>query len=202
MLTRATFYLWWRRKRLFHYELPFPHVPESSKKQPPYTLRNVLEEQIRDLYDAINEYSNFLSEMRASVSNPDLIEILGAIAKDNVQIVADLEEAARLLKVEPTGVRCEAMAGLLREGKETTQEYQSGAVRDAALIANAQRIAHYEIAGFGTTKEFAKQMDLSEIVSLLDDSLDRALSNDRALTKLATGSWLRAGINAQAVEKM
>lgn len=175
-------------------------MSQPPAKLPPYTLRDVLEEQTRDLFDATTEYSYFLTEMKASVTNEDLLEVLTKISTDNILTIEDLKEIARTLKVEPTGVKCQAMAGLLRESKETTQEYQSGAVRDAALIANAQRIAHYEIAGFGTAREFAAQMDLSEIADLFRDCLNRASANDHSLTKSATGSWLRSGINKLATE--
>ena len=176
-------------------------MSESTPKQPPYSLLDVLKEQTRDLYDAEREYSAFLSDLTRAARDDNMREIISGIATDNMKNISDLEAVCELLGVEPTGVKCEAMAGLLREGKETTQEYESSAVRDAALIANAQRIAHYEIAGFGTARAFADQLDHSEIASLFKDTLARANSNDRALTKLATGSWLSAGINREAAGK-
>ena len=176
-------------------------MSQTSPTPNSFTLHDLLIEQSKDLYDAVREYSTFLADINRSSRDDHMREILTKIAMDTVKNISDLESVCEILEVDPGGVRCEAMAGLLREGKETTQEYDSGAVKDAALIANAQRIAHYEIAGFGTAEAFAKQLSLSSAASLFEDMLERSVSNDRALTKLATGTWLTSGINQRAAQE-
>jgi len=170
----------------------------TATRQPPFTLRNILEEQSRDLYDASRKYLSFLSVMDKSIVNKDLHKEIAVIAADSSKNIADLEAVCSRLDIAPEGITCEAMAGLLREAKATTQEYESGSVKDAALIANAQRIAHYEIAGFGSAKAFAAQLKLGEIADIFGEMLKRAAASDKALTKIATGSWLSSGINSLA----
>ncbi len=168
---------------------------------PPFSLRNLLEEQSRDLFDAQSEYSAFLGELDQEDSDQAMQEQIREISTGTRANIADLEAICALLDVEPSGVKCEAMSGLIREGKEADQEYTTGAVRDAALIAIAQRIAHYEIAGFGTARAFADQLKKSDVKGIFDEMLSRAFNVDKALTKLATGSWLAPGINARAASE-
>lgn len=172
----------------------------TSPRSPRFTLQDLLEEQSRDLYDAETEFSKFLSVMETAANSDGLNQIVLNLRSDTLKNIADLEAVCGHLEVPPDGVKCEAMAGLLRESKGTAQDYHTGYVKDAALIANAQRIAHYEIAGFGTAKAFASILDLSGIKDLFEEMLERASANDRALTKLATGSWLSSGINSLAAE--
>jgi len=172
----------------------------TSNLPKPVTLQNLLQEQSRDLYDAENSYSGYLSRMIDTSSDSELIHELQHIAHNTRQNISDMGSICSLLGVPPTGVKCEAMHGLLREVKETTVEYESGAVKDAALIANAQRIAHYEIAGFGTAKAFARHLDLKDIVEIFADLLERASFANNKLTKIATGSWFTGGINDLAAQ--
>lgn len=173
-------------------------MTESAK--PPFTLKDILGEQTRDLYNAESTYLSFLSEMDHVIENDDLHQKISEIALGSRKNIADLEAVCDELDIPPQGIQCHAMAGLLREAKETTQEYKSGAVKDAALIANAQRIAHYEIAGFGTAKAFASELNFSKASKLFKEMLERACEIDKALTKIATGSWLSSGINDRAVQ--
>jgi ferritin-like metal-binding protein YciE len=172
----------------------------TSPRSPHFTLRDLLEEQTRDLYDAETEFSSFLSVLETAANSEGLHQSLTDLRSDTLKNIADLEAVCGFLRVSPDGVKCEAMAGLLREVKGTAQEYHGGHVKDAALIANAQRIAHYEIAGFGTARAFSAILELQEIEDLFSEMLDRAAANDKALSKLATGSWLRTGINSLAAE--
>jgi ferritin-like metal-binding protein YciE len=92
------------------------------------------------------------------------------------------------------------MRGLVREAKGHTYEWGDTATLDAALISNAQRIVHYEMAGFGTAKEFSRCLRLSEVVEVLAELLEHAFATDKALTRIATGTWLTMGINQEAAE--
>ncbi|MBC7979328.1 MAG: DUF892 family protein [Armatimonadetes bacterium] len=170
-------------------------ITESSTKPSSFSLRNLLQEQTRDLYDAENSYCDFLGKMMQTTTNAELAEELASIATDSRSNIADLEDICNFLEVPSEGIKCHAMAGLLREAKEITDVYECSSVKDAALIANAQRIAHYEIAGFGTAKAFAVQLKLPKVEALFSDLLVRASKADKALTKIAVGSWLTSGIN-------
>ncbi len=113
--------------------------------------------------------------------------------------IATLKSVCDRLGVPPTGVKCEAMAGLLREAQGTEEEYAHGSLRDAALIANAQRIAHYEIAGFGTARAFAEKLDLDDVAKDFEEMAQQSGDIDKKFTKIATGSWLSTGLNDEAV---
>ena len=162
-------------------------------------LRHLLEEQARDLYNAETKYAEFLTRMKLSSTNEDLAEKFQHVKEGTSKNIEILREICGELTVPPTGVKCEAMAGLLREAQETDTEYAHGSLKDAALIANAQRIAHYEIAGFGTARAYAKRLDLDNIAGKFADMADQSGDIDKKFTKIATGSWLSTGINEEAV---
>ena len=98
----------------------------------------------------------------------------------------------------PEGERCEAMEGLVREGEETIQANGDTTIKDAALIAAAQRVEHYEMAGYGAAETYADELGLSDAKSLLSETLSEEKSADKKLNKIATGGWLSSGINREA----
>jgi ferritin-like metal-binding protein YciE len=91
------------------------------------------------------------------------------------------------------------MRGLIAEGEEVVKASGNAAAKDAALIAAAQRVEHYEIAGYGTVRTLAKELDYGEAASALDATLAEESKADSLLTKIATGGLLRSGVNQQAV---
>ena len=97
--------------------------------------------------------------------------------------------------------QCKAMRGLIAEGEEIVKASGDPAAEDAALIAAAQRVEHYEIAGYGTVRTLAKELDHGDAASLLNDALDKESKADELLTKIATGGFLRSGVNQQAAGK-
>jgi ferritin-like metal-binding protein YciE len=90
------------------------------------------------------------------------------------------------------------MKGLIAEGEEVIKSRGDATARDAALIAAAQRVEHYEIAAYGTAKTLAGELDLNEAKDLLDQTLDEESNADKLLTKIATGGMLKTGINQKA----
>ena len=114
--------------------------------------------------------------------------------------VSRLEEIfGQLGKTAPVET-CKAMQGLIREGDEIIAAQGSPTAKDAALIAAAQRVEHYEIAGYGTAKTLAGELGYSEAKDLLDQTLDEESSADKLMTKIATGGLMKAGVN-QAAKK-
>ena len=163
-----------------------------------FGLKDLLKEQMRDLYDAEVHYGKMLPKLISTATSSDLehqLKIFSARAQENA---AHLAQICDLLGVPPTGVTCQAMEGLLREAKDTTHDWGDTATIDAAIIANAQRIVHYEIAGFGTGCEFASCLGEKETAQLLEAMLNQAIDNDKALTRIATGGWFTSGVNAEA----
>jgi len=94
--------------------------------------------------------------------------------------------------------QCEAMKGLIREGEDVISAQGDPNAKDAALIAAAQRVEHYEIAGYGTARTLAEQLDMDDAASLLEETLDEEKEADKLLNKVATGGLLRAGVNERA----
>ncbi|WP_411827012.1 DUF892 family protein [Luteolibacter sp. AS25] len=170
-------------------------LPKRTQKN----LRHLLEEQARDLYNAETKYSEFLNKAQLSSTDEDLVSKFQHVKEGTSHNVVTLEAICNELDVPATGVKCEAMAGLLREAEETDEEYAHGSIKDAALIANAQRIAHYEIAGFGTARAFAKKLGLNSIAEKFEAMAEKSGAIDEKFTKIATGSWLSTGINDDAL---
>jgi ferritin-like metal-binding protein YciE len=98
------------------------------------------------------------------------------------------------------GEKCKGMEGLLEEGKEILTKRGDNAVKDAALIAAAQRVEHYEIAGYGTARTFALQLGNNEAVNRLQEILNQEAKTDELLTKLATGEGAGVAINQEAAD--
>jgi len=165
-----------------------------------FSLRDLLCEQVRDLYDAEENYSRQVPNFIRSATSPRLKEQFTFIAQnthDNLTLLAGICES---FKVPAQGVVCEAMEGLVREAKDHTTDWGDSATIDAALISNAQRIVHYEIAGFGTAKEFARSVGEKEASKILHDMLQKSFHIDQELTRLATGGWFETGINTEAAD--
>jgi ferritin-like metal-binding protein YciE len=108
--------------------------------------------------------------------------------------VVRLEQIFEALEEKPTGKTCKAMEGLVEEGSELIAEKAEPAVKDAGLIAAAQRVEHYEMASYGTVRTFAEHLKMTEAARLLQETLDEEESTDEKLTALAEGN-----INLQAV---
>ena len=96
-----------------------------------------------------------------------------------------LEDAFKALKLKPQAVKCDAMDGLIKEAEGILEETEPGAVRDAAIIAAAQKVEHYEIASYGTIATYAKLLGQKEVLSLMLETLNEEKTTDKDLTKLA-----------------
>lgn len=164
------------------------------------SLDDLLKDQLRDLFDAEIQFSAMLPDMIDKATSTDLRQGLSDISENTLENIAELQEVCQLLETPPTGVTCEAMRGLIRETTQTTGGQGDTATIDACLIANAQRIAHYEIAGFGTAKAFARCLGKSDVAALLSKLASRAGDHDKMLSYIATGGWFSSGVNQEAAE--
>jgi ferritin-like metal-binding protein YciE len=115
--------------------------------------------------------------------------------------VTRLEEIFGHLGMSTPTTHCKGMEGLIAEGKEIVQMPGNSVAKDAAIIAAAQRVEHYEIAGYGTARTLAGELDQSEARDLLDQTLDEESDADKLLTKIATGGMLKTGINEKAAAR-
>jgi len=155
--------------------------------------------QIKDLHSAEKQQLEILREMKSVAQNEDLTRKLDTIIKSHQEHAERLRKICDQHSISPTGEQCEAMEGLVKEARHHMAETLAGPVKDAAMIASANRFEHYEIAGYGVAKAFAKALDLSDDASLLDECIAEACDFDDELSKIATGGWFGSGINEAAM---
>ncbi len=156
------------------------------------TLQELLIEELKDLYSAENQLTKALPKMASAASDEKLKEGFETHLDQTHEHIERLNRVMELLEATPKGKTCMAMKGLVAEGEEKIKEDAAPAIRDAALIAAAQKVEHYEIAGYGTVRTFAELLGEDEVASLLQETLDEEAETDRKLTQLASSLNLRA----------
>lgn len=149
------------------------------------SLRQLYIDELRDLYNAETQLVKALPKMAKASSNAELRQGFEEHLRQTSEQVSRLEQIFDMLGEKPTGKKCLGMEGLVKEGAETMREDYEGAVMDAAIIGAAQRVEHYEIAGYGTVRTFAELLGENEHVSLLEQNLDEEKQTDEKLTQLA-----------------
>ncbi len=162
------------------------------------SLQDVFTHELQDLYDAENQLLQALPKMAQAASNQELREAFEHHLDETRDHVQRLEEIFGQLGISGSGETCEAMRGLIKEGEKTIAIDGDPTAKDAALIAAAQRVEHYEIAAYGTARTLAGELDHNEAQDLLDQTLDEEANADKLLTKIATGGMLKTGVNEQA----
>jgi len=151
-------------------------------------LRELLVDELKDIYSAESQILKALPKMAKKASHPELKQAFETHLAETQGHVQRLEEIFQQLGAKPKGKTCAAMQGIVEEGKEIMGEDMEDDVMDAALIAAAQKVEHYEIASYGTVRAWAKLLKEREIVGLLQQTLDEEGKTDKLLTKLATSS--------------
>lgn len=159
------------------------------------SLDDLLHEQIEDLYDAEKRLIDALPKMADAASSPQLKAAFNEHLRQTEGHARKLEQVFHQLGREPHRETCEAMKGLITEGEEMVNAGGDPAVKDAALIAAAQRVEHYEISGYGTARTFAEHLGHSEVAQLLEEILDEEKMTDKKLTEIA-----ESNINVMAAE--
>jgi ferritin-like metal-binding protein YciE len=154
--------------------------------------------ELRDLYSAETQLLKALPKMVKAASSPKLKKAFEKHLKQTQGHAERLEKIFAELGEKPGGHTCKAMQGLIAEGEEVVKAKGDSAVKDAALIGAAQRVEHYEIAGYGTTRTFATHLGKKNHVKLLQKTLDEEGQTDKDLTALAEGNKLTEGINEDA----
>lgn len=149
------------------------------------SLHDLFVNELKDLYNAENQLLKALPKMAKAASSPDLKAAFTEHLAVTRKQVERLETIFTELGASPKGKKCKAMEGLVEEGKEVIEEDGDPAVKDAALIASAQRVEHYEIAGYGCVRTFAKLLGYEDAATLLQETLDEEGDADKKLTELA-----------------
>lgn len=149
------------------------------------TLKDLFEHQLKDLYSAENQLIDALPKLVEEANDSALKQAF----KDHLEETKDhkkrIEKICDELEISPEGETCKAMQGLIKETKSFIEEGKDDDVSDAGLIAEAQRVEHYEISGYGTAARYAKELGYHDISIMLQQTLDEEYSADNKLTKLA-----------------
>lgn len=161
-------------------------------------LEQLYFDQLRDLFSAESQLIAALPDLTNSITDTDLRKTFQKHMGETRTHRARLQDIFFRHGLNPGGEECEAVRGLIKEARKHVARARSGSVRDAVLIAAANRIEHYEIAGYGTARAFAEVLGYPDDVEILGTSLEEESDADDALTRIATGGLFASGINQAA----
>jgi len=161
------------------------------------TLHDAFIDELRDVYNAEHQLVKALPKMAKAASTRELRAAFNAHLKETKGQIKRLEEAFESLEERPRGKHCEGMAGIIKEGESVMKDGFERQAMDAALIASAQRVEHYELAAYGSLVAWAKAMGHTKAARLLQQNLNEEGKADKKLTSLATRG---VNINRRAAE--
>jgi ferritin-like metal-binding protein YciE len=148
-------------------------------------LEELFTDTLKDIYFAEKQILRALPKMAKSASSQELSQAFEKHREETEGHVERLEEIFETMKKPARGKTCDAIMGIIEEGKEIMEEYAGDSALDAGLAASAQAVEHYEIARYGTLRTWAEQLGMTEAAQLLDETLQEEIKTDQLLTKLA-----------------
>lgn len=160
------------------------------------SMQDLFYEELEDLYDAEKQIVKALPKVAEAVASEELKTALEEHLEQTKQHVTRLEQVFRTIGREAKAKKCDGMKGLLEEGENVISELDESPVRDAALIAAAQKVEHYEISGYGTLRTFAQLLGHEDAVELLEETLEEEKEADEKLTDIA-----ESAINIEAADE-
>ncbi len=149
------------------------------------TMDELFVDELKDLYSAEKQITRALPKLVKAATSDDLRQAFQSHLEETNGHVSRLEKAFEILGKSPKGKTCVGMKGVLEEGAEVLEDTDKGEVRDAGLISAAQRVEHYEMAGYGSAREFAKLLGQDEIAELLEETLEEEKAADKKLTSIS-----------------
>lgn len=152
------------------------------------TLDDLFLDTLKDIYYAEKQILKTLPKMAKAAESQELKAGFEQHAVETEGQIERLEQIFELLGKSARGKTCEAILGIIDEGKEIMSEYKGTPALDAGLVSSAQAVEHYEIARYGTLKTWANQLGLSEAVKLIDQNLAEEVATDKKLTQVATAN--------------
>lgn len=155
-------------------------------------LKDVLIDELRDLYSAENQQVKVLPKLAKAAENPALKELLKLHLEQTKEQIQRLRQAFEHIGKKPTGKHCEGMEGVLKESSEALEEDMDGASFDSGLIGAALRTEHYEVAGYHAAIAMAKAQGMSEVVSLLKENLQEEIEAAKGIQAAAKGIFKQA----------
>jgi ferritin-like metal-binding protein YciE len=164
-------------------------------------LQELIVDQIRDLYDAEKQIVRALPKLAKAAESRELAAALQSHLEETQTQVSRLEEVFQNLRVAAKGKPCKGMKGLLEEGSEILQKEDKGALRDLAIIAACQKVEHYEMSAYGTTRTLAEHLEKQDVVDLLEQTEAEEKNADEKLTEVATSLYETADESADQSEE-
>jgi len=162
------------------------------------SLQDVFAEQLNDLRSAEQQLIQALPKMASAAGSDELRRAFEEHLEQTRGHLERIDDVMATTGVATSGEECKGMKGLIQEGEEIISASGDPLARDAALIAAAQRVEHYEIAAYGTVATLADTLDLDEAKDTLGQTLDEEETADKLLTKIATGGMFKSGVNDRA----
>ena len=159
-------------------------------------LMKLFEEELKDIYWAEKALTKAIPKMIKNATSADLIDALENHLMETEEQVKRVEQVFELTGKKAVAKKCEAMEGLIKEATEIMEDCEEGAMRDAGIISAGQKVEHYEIASYGTLRQFAETLGLAEAVALLEETLNEEKIADEKLTEVALGA-----VNVEASEE-
>jgi len=159
-------------------------------------LMKLFEEELKDIYWAEKALTKAIPKMIKNATSADLIDALENHLMETEEQVNRVEQVFELTGKKAVAKKCEAMEGLIKEGEEIMEDCEEGAMRDAGIISAGQKVEHYEIASYGTLRQFAETLGLAKAVALLEETLNEEKIADEKLTEVALSA-----VNVEASEE-
>jgi len=166
------------------------------------SMKDLYVDVLKDLYSAENQIIKALPKLAKAAGSPELRSAFETHLRETQTQVARLEEIAGKIDISLKGKRCKGMEGVLEEGAELLEEDGDDAVLDAAFIAGAQKVEHYEIATYGCARTYAELLGDSRAAELLQESLDEEMATDQKLTDLAERIINPNAVESQSDERL
>jgi ferritin-like metal-binding protein YciE len=148
-------------------------------------LRALFVHQLKDTYFAEKAILKALPQMAEAAESEELKGALAVHVDETEGQIKRLEQVFEMLGAKPEGIECKAIQGIIEEGQEIIKEFSGGEALDAGLISAAQAVEHYEITRYGTLLAWAKQLDLSDVQELIEETLVEEENTDELLSELA-----------------
>jgi ferritin-like metal-binding protein YciE len=159
-------------------------------------LMKLFEDELKDIYWAEKALTKAIPKMIKKATSQELIDALTNHLEETENHIIRLEDVFASIDKKAVAKKCEAMDGLIKEAGEIMESCEEGSMRDAGIISAAQKVEHYEIASYGTLRQFAETLELAEAVTLLELTLDEEKAADEKLSAVATDA-----INVEAAEE-
>jgi len=159
------------------------------------SLEDLLQEELRDMYDAEKQLTKALPKLSKKASSPELKDAFDEHLRQTEGHIERLEQVFEQLEIPVRAKKCEGMKNLIAEGDEMIAEAEDDSTRDALMIAAAQKVEHYEMASYGTMRTWATLLGKNDAASLFQENLDEEKEADQKLTEIA-----ESFVNQQAAQ--